>query len=230
MVLSFHRDCLPSSGVALPSVRSRKRRLTVAWLWTPQPSPFRLPGAGEDSKAVVFNILGRLRARDRVPGAGSRPGRPPSLRSSLPRIRRQVPEAFLKACCLWTARVVNCLWRPLGGLLSAQALGSAWALSGVGPEGGQEAYGPRPRHARLSQGPLLPCVSSHFLTPQGLSLANESCPLRTWLPGQSSSRKRGPHPGTKPRSQDWLPAVRRKCVAPRREGPGSWDLRARTSR
>lgn len=66
--------------------------------------------------------------------------------------------------------------------MSAQALGSAWALSGVGPEGSQEAYGPRPRHARLSQGPLLPRVSSHFPTPQGLSLANESCPLRTWLP------------------------------------------------
>lgn len=117
---------------------------------------------------MLSKIFGRLRARDKVPGAGSRSGPPPSLRSSLPRIWRQVPEAFLKACCLWTARVVNCLWRPLVG----PSLGTAWALSGVGPEGGQEADGPRPRHAHLSQGPLLPCVSSHFSPHKG-------SPLRT---------------------------------------------------
>lgn len=47
--------------------------------------------------------------------------------------------------------------------------------------------------------------------------------------GGSSSRKLGPHPGTKPRSRSWLPGARRKSVAARGEGPWPRDPRAGAS-
>lgn len=152
---------------------------------------------------------------------------------------RQVPEAFLKACRLRAAGVLRCPWQ----LLVRPSPRISEVLRAAGCEGSQEAPSPP-----LS-GALTPVCLLTFLTPQGRFLAKEFCPLRVRLPGRgpgvpcleawgyrpergpggSSSRKRGPHPGTKPRSrvgcgrstQVWqLRAVRgwgRGIVAP---GPG----------
>lgn len=115
---------------------------------------------------------------------------------------RQVPESFLTTSCLWASRVLSCLWRPLVRLSPRISVG----LSGVGLEDGREAPGAIPRHPRLSRGPLLPCVSSHFSPHKG-------APLRTILHSANqapvSGLQAGPH--TFPRSpgtQSWAPPGR----------------------
>lgn len=108
-------------------------------------------------------------------------------------------------------------------------------LGAAGCEGSQQA--PSPAQYRA---PAPVCLLTS-LTPQGRFLAKESCTL--WEsgflvgapgllpsrpghtgpergPGGSSSRKRGPHPGTKPRARGWRRALNTSMATPRREGPG----------
>lgn len=182
-------------------------------------------------------------------GTGYPSGRLP-LRRPPPGMKRvtwrQVPEAFLKACRLPTARAPRCPWQPLVRL----SPGIGMVLGAAGREGSR-------RHRALhGPGPRLPRASSHSSARKGAFLQKNPARRASGFlvgapgllpsrpgntdrergPGGSSSRKRGPHPGTKPRARGRRRALRTSMATPRREGPGppgcsagTWsDNRSRT--
>lgn len=130
-------------------------------------------------------------------------------------------------------------WQPLA-CLRPRFRGSAWSSA---MRTARAARRHRPLHC---QGPsLLPCVFSHSSPRKDAFLQKDFCTLRVRLPctaapsppgapsleacgssgpvlgpGGSSSRKLGPHPGTKPRSMRWPRALGSRMAASRSEGPG----------
>lgn len=128
------------------------------------------------------------------PRCGARPGQPPWLRNPPARHEGLRPRAARQGPI--------CRWRPRSRAAGGRGPWLRWG-------GGSPANRCCPPPAGLPRGPRgrsvrLPSAPPDAGVPSGRTAARAS-----------GSRKRGPHPGAKPRSPRWLPGARRRRGAAR---------------